>query len=188
MHTAVLTPHPAPLASDCLPWVLLLEQGVPLWGPGPDVGVTRLGSGWNKTVREAAPGRADGTLRPVVRQSRGCQGFYTHLGVCSKQQARWRETTLLRSRQEKMLVFPFPFFPPSCPPPLLFVTPSFQASPQIENHLLFPLYFSFFPHVFPLSLLSFFLKRPWYTVSIKFLCVRSNSTFCFLLLRKNEAI
>lgn len=49
------------------------------------MGVTRLGSGWDKIVREAGPGRADGILGPVVRESRGYQGFYTHLGVCSKQ-------------------------------------------------------------------------------------------------------
>ena len=173
------------------PWLLTacpespLRTGGPSLRPRPDVGVTRLGSGWDKIVREAGPGRADGTLGPVVRESRGCQGFYTHLGVCSKQQARWRETTLLRSRQEKVLVFPFPFLlpTPSSLPNSLFpsITPDRKSSPLSPLFLLFSSFFL-------LSLLSFFLQRPWYTVLIKFLCVRSNSTFCFLLLRKNEAI
>ena len=105
MHTAVLTPHPAPLSSDCCALSPPLRTG----GPSPRPGARCGGDSsrkwmWDKIVSEAGSKRGDGTSGPVVRESRGCQGFYTHLGVYSKQQAHWREITLLRSRQEKMLL------------------------------------------------------------------------------------
>lgn len=150
MHTAVLTPHPAPLSSDCCALSPPLRTG----GPSPRPGARCGGDSsrkwmWDKIVSEAGSKRGDGTSGPVVRESRGCQGFYTHLGVYSKQQAHWREITLLRSRQEKMLVLPFHFFLPAAHPSSLpNLPPFFQVSPQIKNHLLFSLYFSFFPHFF----------------------------------------
>lgn len=155
MHSSLDTP-PSALYSDCCALSPPLRTGGPSLRPRARCGGDSPRKWmWDKIVSKAGSRRRDGTSGPVVRESRVCQGFYTHQECILNSRLTGGKPHFWGVGRRKCWSSPSIFFSqPPTPSSLPNLPPSFQVLPQIENHLLFSIspFFLLFPSLCPFTL------------------------------------